>query len=180
MQIKPEVTTYDTRNPLRGISANFMNITLEINETSEYMIRKHDKRRSLPFSYTQFLKFRSNRPIRHSYNIIISQVLPILYVSNSVHYAAQEIELLMAIMVSNGFQEQRLRHLVLEWLKVNNFPLTKFSIVDTVAALTRFESAKHTLHWFSYLCLNHVLKLNKSLGFVLLLYYPVIVLIELH
>jgi hypothetical protein len=101
LQIKPEVTAYDTRNPLRGISANFMNITLEINESSEYMIRKHDKRRALPFPYTQFLKFRSNRPIKQSYNVIISQVLPILYVSNSVFYAAQEIELLMAKTLSS-------------------------------------------------------------------------------
>ena len=141
LRIKPEVTAFDTHNSLRGISANFMNITLEVNESSGYSIRKHDKRRMLPFPYTQFLKFRSNRPIRQSYNVILSQVLPILYVSNSVLYAAQEIELLLASMVTNGFQEQRLRRLVLEWLKTNNFPHTKFSIDDTISVLTRCEYA---------------------------------------
>ena len=139
LKIKSEVFAYDIRNPVRGIAANFMNVSLEIVGSSVYSIRKHDKRRTLPFPYTQFLKFRSNRPVKQSYNVIISQILPILYISNSVQFAALEIELLIATMMSNGFQEQRLRRLILEWLKSNYFPHTKFSIPDTILVLSRYE-----------------------------------------
>ena len=117
-----------------------MNVTLQISESSTYSIRKYDKRRDLPFPYTQFLKFRSNRPVKQSYNVIISQVLPILYVSNSVSSAVQEIESLITTMVANGFTEQRLRRLVVDWLKTNNFPHTKFSIANTISELHRYES----------------------------------------
>jgi hypothetical protein len=36
LEIKPEVTTYDSSNPLRRISANFMNVTLLSHLRTQY------------------------------------------------------------------------------------------------------------------------------------------------
>jgi hypothetical protein len=138
LEIKPEISVYDSVDLTRGISANFMNITIDINtnQPSAYSIRKYDKRHSLPFAYSQFLQFQSNRPVRQSYNVIISQVLPILYISNSVFYAVKEINCLISTFVSNGFQEYRLKRRILDWLIAGSFPQIKFSILDTIVVLS--------------------------------------------
>jgi hypothetical protein len=129
LEIKPEINTYATDNPLRGISAHFMNVQfdLDVVQPHLYSLKKYDKRRALPFKFTQFIKFHSNRPIRQCYNIIIGQVLPILYISNNAIFAVQEILLLIDTLVANGFQEKRLRKSILDWLAVGQFPA---SLVD--------------------------------------------------
>ena len=130
LEIKSEVCRYSTIDPLRGLQANFMNIELSIteNEPSQYTLRKYDKRRSLPFQYTQYIKFKSNRPIKQSYNIAISQTVPILYISSTWEAAAAEIDTLIRTMVGNGFREGRLRRILRQFLASNSFPGIRFEI----------------------------------------------------
>jgi hypothetical protein len=83
-----------------------MNVEFSAHETfpENYTYCKYDKRRALPFQYTQYIKFRSNRPVKQAYNICISQVLPILYLSNTNEAAIREIRCLIHTMCSNGFK----------------------------------------------------------------------------
>ena len=130
LEIKCEVSKYSEMDPLKGVLANFMNLQICVSETDSaaYNIRKFDKRRTLPFSYTQYIKFRSNRPIKQSYSIAVSQSVPILYISNSVEAAYEEIQMLVCTLVSNGFYEPRLRRTICEFLRQNSFPGLKFNI----------------------------------------------------
>jgi len=66
---------------------------------SKFSISKFDKWRALLFKYTQFIKSQSNWPVRNAYNVIISQILPILYLSNSNQFAINEIVLLVQTLV---------------------------------------------------------------------------------
>jgi hypothetical protein len=102
-----------------------------------FAMAKYDKRRDLPFRYTQFIKFKSNRPVRQAYNVIISQVLPILYISNDTESAVLEIEILLNTLSSNGFQETRLRNLVVKWLSTGQFPASRIHIPTATLLLSR-------------------------------------------
>ena len=137
LDIKPEVSRFDPELPTRGLSAHFMNLSVEVNvnDSSKFTLCKYDKRRTLPFKYTQFIKFHSNRPVRQSYNIILSQVLPILYTSNTHAAALEEIEALIRTLRTNGFQDRRLRSSVIHWLRSGTFPLTKVDTQGIAAAL---------------------------------------------
>lgn len=137
LEIKSEVSKYSQLDPLKGILANFMNLEIRVSESepTAYRIRKFDKRRTLPFSYTQYIKFRSNRPIKQSYSIAVSQSVPILYISNSVEAATEEIQILIATLVSNGFYEPRLRRTISEFLSKNQFPGLKFDILQLCSNL---------------------------------------------
>ena len=130
LEIKCEVVKYSELNPMKGILANFMNLEIRVSEKDPkaYSIRKFDKRRSLPFPYTQYIKFHSNRPIKQSYSIAVSQTVPILYVSSSIEAATEEIQLLVNTLVNNGFYEPRLRRTICEFLSRNPFPGLKFDI----------------------------------------------------
>ena len=130
LEIKSEVSRYSEANPLKGIMANFMNLEIQISELdpTAYRIRKYDKRRALPFSYTQYIKFHSNRPIKQSYSIAVSQSVPILYISNSVEAATKEIQILVATLVGNGFYEPRLKRTISEFISQNQFLGLKFNI----------------------------------------------------
>jgi len=134
LEIKTEVSAFDANDPSRGISAHFMNVQFDLNTSrpNQFIMRKFDKRKNLPFKYTQFIKFHSNRPVRQSYNIIVSQILPILYVSNDTVLATQEIKLLINTLGSNGFQIERLRKKVIDWLSSGDFPGSRVNIQDTI------------------------------------------------
>lgn len=137
LEIKPEIEKFDKLEPLRGISAHFMNLQFDLNlgNPSGFMIRKYNKRRDLPFAYTQFIKFKSNRPVRNAYNVIISQVLPILYLSNNDQSAIDEIMLLIYIMERNGFQRAQLLHKVHSWLAHGYYPASRVNIVTILDAI---------------------------------------------
>lgn len=80
IEIKPEVSQFSQESPKHGIIAHFIVHVYE--ETSgQYIMRKFYKIRDLPFTYTQFIMFKSNRPIKQAYNVIISQTVLILYLS---------------------------------------------------------------------------------------------------
>lgn len=117
LEIKTEtVQGYANDDPTRGISAHFMNaqVDIKMDNSGQYFLSKYDKRRALPFPYTQFIKFASNRPVKQSYNIVISQVLPILYISNTDKAALTEIQLLINTKIGNGFQGQRITSRIVE------------------------------------------------------------------
>ena len=79
--------------------------------------------------------FNANRPIKQSYNIAISQTVPILYLSSTVEAAALEVNLIIATMVRNGFQEKRVRLIILQFLQTNPFPGLKFNLEMLVAQI---------------------------------------------
>lgn len=142
LEIKTEVQKFAPDDPTRGISAHFMNAQVDINmDTSgQYKLSKYDKRRALPFLYTQFIKFASNRPVRQSYNIVISQVLPILYISNTDEAAITEIQLLISTMISNGFQGQRVINRIVEWLQSGIFPNIQIDLQRIIQRLSTCHS----------------------------------------
>jgi len=130
LEIKCEVSKYSETDPLRGIQTNFMNLEIKVSEDNpaNFSTCKFDKHRALPFVYTQHIKFHSNRSIRQSYSIAISQSVPILYLSNLVKVAIVEIKTLIDILTKNGFYEPRLRKTILNFLNKDQFPGLKFDI----------------------------------------------------
>ena len=137
LEIKPEVALFSAADPSRGITAHFMNleIALSENQPGVYDTCKFDKRRGLPFAYTQYIMFKANRPIKQSYSIAVSQTVPILYLSSTVSAAIQEINLLISTMVRNGFLEKRLRLIITTFLQSNPLPGLKFDLEVLVAQI---------------------------------------------
>jgi hypothetical protein len=125
LEIKCEVSKFSEDYPSKGIEAYFMNLDILVTnpDLGIYETRKFDKRRELPFAYTQYIKYNSNRPIKQSYSIAVSQTVPILYLSSSA-----EILVLIKTLENNGFQEKRPRHLILQNLLNNPFLGLKFDL----------------------------------------------------
>lgn len=141
LEIKCEVAKFAQNNPLKGIRAHFMNldITIKDDESGSYQTAKFEKRRDLPFQYSQYIHFRSNRPIRQSYAIAVSQTVPILYLSNNVEAAHKELELLIATLQNNGFQRNRLLGNINQFLQKNTFPGIKFDLPALLDILRYFR-----------------------------------------
>lgn len=137
LEIKCEVSKFAEQEPARGIQANFMNMEIKVSEQDPtmYSTRKYDKRRALPFVYTQYIKFRSNRPIKQSYSIAVSQSVPILYLSSTTEAATTEIRMLIQTLTNNGFHEPRVRKTILDFLNNNEFPGVKFDMQQLCANL---------------------------------------------
>jgi hypothetical protein len=116
---------------------HFMNMEVFVKELEPqlYTFRKYDKRRALPFQYTQYIKFKSNRNVRQAYNIAISQVLPILYISNSDEAASTEIKILVQTMTSNGFNKIKLVNNITRFLNSGSFLGTRVKISNIVSTL---------------------------------------------
>jgi hypothetical protein len=114
-------------DPQKGVVAHFMNVEVAVNERHPelYTFQKFDKRRALPFQYTQYIKFSSNRPVRQAYNICISKVLPILYISNIDATALCEIRCLIQTMCDNGFKRTRFIRTICQFLETGPFPAVK-------------------------------------------------------
>ena len=137
LEIKTEVSNFSMVNPGYGINAHFMNVLVTISneESGAFTLQKYDKRRDLPFTYTQYIKFNSNRPVKQAYNVIVSQTVPILYLSNDVILAKREIDTLISILESNGFRRQKLLHLVIKTLSKTTYPAVKFMVNDLILLL---------------------------------------------
>jgi len=139
LEIKCEVTKYVENNPEIGIHAHCMNLDISIHDLEtqlcNYRLIKFDKRRNLPFAFTQYIKFHSNRPVRQSYTIAISQTVPILYLTNNVEDAAHEINILITTLVNNGFHKSRLHNMILHFIKNNQFPGVKFEMHTLIQTL---------------------------------------------
>jgi hypothetical protein len=139
LEIKEETASFDPNNPCKGIQAHFMNmeITVNDNDPNLFSLRKFDKRRALPFQYTQYIKFKSNRCVRQAYNIAISQVLPILYITTSVMDASREILILIDTMTNNGFNRRCLVNNITQFMSNGSFPGTRLNIQEVVSAISR-------------------------------------------
>lgn len=150
LEIKEETTSFDPYNPTRGISAHFMNVEISVNELFPdlYTYKKFDKRRALPFKYTQYIKFRSNRCVRQAYNIAISQVLPIIYVSNTDEAAYEEILNLIKTMTYNGFNRLRLVRIITQFLCKGAFPGARVDAQQISASVSHCDSTTHTPEMF--------------------------------
>ena len=132
LDIKCEVSAFAQSEPDRGIHAHFMNLDISITrfdtQPNNFQLCKYDKRRDLPFSYTQYIKFLSNRPVKQAYGIAISQTVPILYLSSTVEKALIEVQRLISTLVLNGFKRERLLHDIIRFLSSNPFPGIRFDI----------------------------------------------------
>ena len=149
LDIKPEVSYFSNLNPSHGIKAHFMNVLVSISDEKSgiFTIQKFDKRRDLPFAYTQYIKFNSNRPIKQAYNVIVSQTIPILYLSNDIDLALHEINTLVSILVGNGFRKARLLQIVISTLTKNNYPAVKLKVTDLIAKLQGNYPYSAHLYW---------------------------------
>ena len=129
IEIKTEVSKFSTIHPKCGIIAHFMNVLITITDenSGKFVMQKYDKRRELPFRYSQYIKFRSNRPVKQAYNIVISQTVPILYLSSNTEVALHEINTLITTLSANGFRISKLRQIVTLFLSKNHFPAIRFS-----------------------------------------------------
>jgi len=139
LEIKTEITRYADSDPTRGISAHFMNLDIAITNLDpspmNFQLYKYDKRRDLPFSYAQYIVFRSNRPVRQSYGIVISQTMPMLHLSSDTICAAREIQRLISVLEHNGFRHSRLLEMVTTFLGSNEFPGIRFDINTLIEVL---------------------------------------------
>jgi hypothetical protein len=120
------------------VSAHFMNVEISVDEIhpEAYTFQNFDKRRALPFQNIQYIKFNSNRPIWQAYNICISQVLPILYISSSDEAAIREIKCLIQTMCNNGFKQARLINTICRFLEKGPFPATLVQIEKIIEVLS--------------------------------------------
>lgn len=132
VSMQPEFDSHAPDQPSIGLSGHFLNVYVSILDqlTGMYETTKFDKRRALPFPFQQYIQFKSNRPIRNSYNIAISQTIPILYMANSAILAFQEIRILITTLNRNGFTETRLLRLILRFCSVQDFLGIHFQITD--------------------------------------------------
>jgi hypothetical protein len=139
VEIKSEIDRFSTVFPQRGTSAHFLNMQISIinEENGIYRTHKFDKRRNLPFAYSQFLQFKSNRSVSQSYNIIQSQAFPILYISNNIHDVLNELEFLLQALTANGFRRHRLINRLLKFLLLGSFPALKFDLLEVIQYLER-------------------------------------------
>ena len=119
LEIKEETTSSASDNPACNTEAHFMNVVVTIHDhdSGRYSFTKFDKRRTLPFQYTQYIKFRSNRSVRQAYNIAISQLVPILYITSTNEAACLEIKQLLDTLTSNGFNNTRLLRISTQFLQ---------------------------------------------------------------
>ncbi|GBG84684.1 hypothetical protein CBR_g39059 [Chara braunii] len=88
-----------------GRIANFLSMTITVTSpiTGSYSTTRHDKRTGLGFSPCRFMKFRSNRSVKQSLQIITAQVAQILLLCSEPEDAANEIAKVVAAMRGNGF-----------------------------------------------------------------------------
>lgn len=117
VEIKIELDKHKPNQPFSGTKGHFLNVQLEITdtETGEFISTKHDKRRSLPFRFQQYIQLKSNRPVQQAYNVTISQMMPILYMASSHELAIQELDILAQTLYKNGFAATRIYRLMIRF-----------------------------------------------------------------
>jgi len=132
LEIKHEIEKFVPHDLQRGIQTYFMNLNIEITRLDtdplNFQLCKYDKKRSLSFKYTQYIKFGSNRPIKQSYAVAVSQTVPILYLSSSANAAIVEIQTLISTLKTNGFKKARLLGNIIRFLTSNTFPSIRFEM----------------------------------------------------
>lgn len=139
VEIKQEIDRFSARFPQRGTSAHFMNMQISVINEIDGTFRTHkfDKRRNLPFQYSQFLQFRSNRSVSQSYNIIQSQAFSVLYLSSNEHDALNELYFLLQVLTANGFRLYKLKSRLLKFLRSGSFPGLRFNLRNVILSLEK-------------------------------------------
>lgn len=107
VSLQPEFDSCLPSNPAWGLSGHFLNVAISIldHDLGSFETTKFDKQRLLPFPFQQYIQFASNRPVSSSYNISISQVVPILYMSSYAILAFAEVRILISTLGRNGFSK---------------------------------------------------------------------------
>jgi hypothetical protein len=88
---------------------------------------KNDKRRKLPFSYVQFIKFHLNKPIIQSYKVSIFQCFMIFIWIQQCWKCFFEIMILISALYFNGFDVVQFLHIIHKYI-MDIFPLVKFNV----------------------------------------------------
>ncbi|GBG72615.1 hypothetical protein CBR_g12188 [Chara braunii] len=88
-----------------GYVANFLSMSITITSPIEgtYITSKFDKCAGLGFSPCRFVKFKSNRSVKQSLQVITAQVAQILMICSDPDDTAGEIAKIVEAMVENGF-----------------------------------------------------------------------------
>jgi hypothetical protein len=131
------VSKFSTTNPNHGVKAHFMNVLVDVSceNIGTFTLQKFDKRRDLPFTYTQYIKFNSCRPVKQAYNVAISQTIPILYLSSDAQLAMMEIQSLINTLSRNGFRKHKLLQVITSTLSKTTFPAIRFKVTDLISLL---------------------------------------------
>jgi hypothetical protein len=137
LEIKEEISEFSQADPRKGITTQFINAEFRVNETipQHFSFCKFDKRRSLPFTYIQYIKFASNRSVHQAYNIAISQVLPILYISSTDSAASEEVCNLINTKCNNGFYKPRVIKTITSFLLKGIFPGIRVDVQRIISSL---------------------------------------------
>lgn len=88
-EIQPEMDLAHPSIEGCGQSAHFLNVQINILDISNgtYETTKFDKMWYLLFPFVQYIQYKSNRAVKKSYNIVIFQLILILYMSSTVELA---------------------------------------------------------------------------------------------
>lgn len=140
VEIQTELDATREDLPDWGLAGHFLNVKIEITNFTLgiYQSTKFDKRRLLLFQFQQYIHFKLNRPVLQSYNIIISQIIPILYMCNSVLAAYEELQVLLDTLHTNGFFRLRLAKLVYRVYTTEAFPGICFQLIDLIHLLNPY------------------------------------------
>lgn len=93
----------------------------------------------------QFIVFKSYKLIKQTYDMVLSQIVPMLYLSKNAFVTPQEVFALLTIVSSNGFRIQKLKQLVILYLTNNDFPtitLCKNKLVLLIKDMGRIYEIK--------------------------------------
>ena len=73
IKIIAEVSQFSNSFPRFGVKTHLMNILINVTNKKArmFIMQKFDKSCELPFKYSLFIKFKSNRPIKQRYNVVI-------------------------------------------------------------------------------------------------------------
>lgn len=140
VEIQTELDATRDFLPRWGLAGHFLNVKLEISDFSvgTYHTTKFDKHRSLPFPFQQYIQFKSNTPVLQSYMIIMSQIMPILYMCSIATTTQLELLVLSQTLQDNGFCSRHLSQLIYQVCSTLLFPSIKFQIQDLLNILEHF------------------------------------------
>lgn len=126
LEIKP---TSSIPIPVEGqretTTADFLDTSFIWEDDHNVHFRKFDKRRDLDFQAVKYISLASNRPVRQSYKVMVSQLIPIIYRHSQEQECAAEISTLISDFANNGFEKDRLWDLACKTMKSRTFPGSK-------------------------------------------------------
>ena len=112
------------------LQSTFLCVTVKLTKPfiGSYTSRINWKKDKLPCNNISYIFLHSNRPRNQSYNVAISQVMPIIYSASSAFLAYLDILKLVELFHNNGFKQFHLHKIIINFLKTNSFPGIRFKI----------------------------------------------------